>query len=137
MYASASESFLRLFAFEILNKEPPVMKLPLHLPEEKIIIFEPEEARVIVALGPPETKLTAFFKLCTEDPAARLITYVDIPRRYRWDTKNKKWASRKYKLRGVSNSGDDMSPMVGRIPVIDLSPRQKEFYFFENAFASC
>ena len=89
MYASASESFWRLYEFEIVNKAPPVMKLPLHLPEEQMIMFEPEEARAIVALGPPETKLTGFFKLCDEDQAARSVTYVDVPRRYRWDTTKK------------------------------------------------
>ena len=37
--------------------------------------------------------------------------------------------NRKYKLRGVSKTSEDLSPMVGRIPVISLSPRQKELYF--------
>lgn len=49
------------------------------------------------------TKLTAFFRICVEEPdVAGVMLYKDIPKKYRWDDKHKRWV--RY-VRHVSSIG--------------------------------
>ena len=88
-YVSASEAYRRLYEFKILNKYPPVAKLPLHLEDEHTIIFRPEDAEELANEPPPKTKLTAFFELNSIDADAQGILYTDIYCHYVW--KGGKW----------------------------------------------
>jgi hypothetical protein len=116
-YISASEAFWRLYEFQIHGISPPVDKLPLHLPGEQSILFEEGEAEAALARGPPDTKLTAFFKLNQECEEARGTLYPDIPSQFTWDSKNKKWKKRQQRF------------SIGRVPTVSLSPHQSERYY--------
>ena len=66
--------------------------------------------------GPPETKLTAFFKTNIEDMEARQLLYTDFPGHFTW--KSGVW---KRKKRGIGQS-------IGRIPTVSLCSKQMETY---------
>ena len=116
-YISASEAFWRLYEFQIHGISPPVDKLPLHLPGEQSVLFQDGEAAAALDRGPPETKLTAYFKLNQECEQARGVLYPDIPSQFTWDSKNKKWKVRQQRF------------SIGRVPTVSLSPHQSERYY--------
>ena len=128
-YVSSSEAYWRLYEFKILNKYPPVAKLPLHLQDEQTVLFRPEQALQVASQPPPVTKLTAFFQLNNDNPEARQILYPDVYRHYTWN-KNK-WVRRSRHIQkhvdGLEH--DSFSDMLGRIPVINLNAQQSELYF--------
>ncbi|XP_064637877.1 uncharacterized protein LOC135494057 [Lineus longissimus] len=126
-YVSASEAYWRLYDFSILNKYPPVAKLPVHLQDEQTVLFTPDNARELAAQPPPETKLTKFFELNRTDPDARHIHYPDIYHHYRWS--NNKWMKRKRTVTKFTQTDDNKSDMIGRIPVINLNPHQSQLYY--------
>lgn len=128
-YISASEAFWRLYGFEIHSKHPPVEKLPCHLPNQQTILFQPNEIPQVVANGPPDTKLTAFLKINTEDPTARTILYPDFPHYFTWNQKQRKWQRRKRGVRNPENPEECKTDCIGRIPTISLSPHQAELYY--------
>ena len=43
-YISASEAYWRIYEFNIQYKYPPVSKLPLHLQDEQVVLFQPSDA---------------------------------------------------------------------------------------------
>ena len=71
--------------------------LPVHLPDQQTIVFEEgdEEGALRAAEG-NETKLTAYFRRCCEDPEARRFTYLEFPKHYTWypEKGNHHWAPR-------------------------------------------
>ena len=118
-YLGAGESSWKIFGFEIHGRSHSIEKLAIHLENEQIVQL-PEGAKIadIIKDGPPETKLTAFFKLAKTDSLAQTLTYPDIPKFFTWDSKNKIWKKR---LRG----GDKV---IGRVPSIGLNVHQIEIY---------
>jgi hypothetical protein len=117
-YVSASEAYWRIYDFKLHKRDPPVEKLPCHLPDQQTVLFEtPAEAQAAINRGPPETKLTAYFKTNRIDAEARTILYIDFPRYFTWNATNKQWQRRKQ-----GNS-------IGRIPTISLSPHQAELFY--------
>jgi hypothetical protein len=129
-YVGASEAYWRLYEFNIIRKYPPVAKLPLHLEDEQMVFFQPNEAEGRASQPPPVTKLTAFFELNKNDPDARTLCYPDIHSQYIW--KRKKWVRRSRNVvRNPATGGhqDSLSDMIGRIPIISLNPHQSELYF--------
>lgn len=131
-YISASEAYWRIFEFKIQYKYPPVAKLPVHLQDEQVVVFQPSEAHDVAMRGPPVTKLTAYFTLNQTDPEATTILYPDIYKHYRW-TQNS-WVRRRAKRKrsGTMDQDDNdtaSNDMIGCIPVINLNARQSELYF--------
>jgi ATP-dependent DNA helicase PIF1 len=115
--------------FPILNKYPAVDKLPLHLQDEQEILFDPQNAEAALARGIPQTKLTAFFQLNQESDEAKDMLYSDIYRHYIWS--NNKWVKRQRNTKR-SNDSEGHSEKIGRIPVINLNPKQSELFFLRT-----
>ena len=128
-YISASEAYWRLYEFNICSKYPSVEKLPLHLENEQVVLFNPHVAPVVANRSPPKTKLTAYFDLNQETDESCHILYPDIYQHYMWDTSGKKWKKRKKNMCKTSSDDQRLSDTVGRIPVINLNPHQSELYF--------
>ena len=124
-YISASEAYWRIYEFKIQHLYPPVMKLPCHLEDEQFVTFQSNNAAAVALAGPPMTKLTAWFDLNTSDIRACDILYPDIPKYYTWN--RRRWERRK-KVLAANATGDGLSDMIGRIPIISLSPHQSELY---------
>ncbi|CDF39624.1 Helicase-like protein [Chondrus crispus] len=90
-YVSASEAAWRLFSFDIVDRNPPVVILTVHLPNHHTVYFEEgreQEAALRPASG---TKLTEGFKANEKYPIARHLRYHKFPRYFTWKTRTKSW----------------------------------------------
>ncbi|CDF41007.1 ATP dpendant DNA helicase [Chondrus crispus] len=108
----------RLFSFDIVDRNPPVVRLAVHLPNHHTVYFEEgreQEAALRPATG---TKLTEWFKANEKYPSARHIRYHKFPRYFTWKTRTKSWT---YDFSGTGAN------VVGRIYTV--SPREGERYF--------
>ena len=89
-YLCAPEAAHRLFGFKMKHMTFSVERLPVHLPIMQSVFFKPgdEEAALQQAMQ-KDSKLTAFFKLCSSDSFAQNLLYVDVPLYYSWS--NNQW----------------------------------------------
>ena len=116
-YVSSNEAIWRIFGFPIHEHFPSVTHLAVHLENGQRVYYTDNTSREeIQRRGESDTTLTAFFKLCREDPFARALLYFQLPRHYTW--KNKKWKRR---------AGNVESAALGR--VYTVHPNYQECYF--------
>lgn len=87
-FMGASESSWRLYAFDLHGRGSSVVRLTVHLLDERAVEFDEEaELQSVLERGSPKTMLTAWFELNQRDPEARNILYMDIPSHYVWKDK--------------------------------------------------
>ena len=127
-YISDTYSLWRIFEFLMREMKPSVTSLPLHLPEEQMVLIRPGESLVNATERKKITMLTAFFHLNRIDPYANGILYPDILKHYSWDQDDKCY---KRRTNNLSKSDDPTikSDMIGRIPIIALSSFTMELYY--------
>eukprot|EP00501_MAST-03F_sp_TOSAG23-6_P001966 GSMAST32.ASY1.ANO1.2050.1 assembled CDS len=107
-YVSTSEATSRILSHPMYEMYPPVERLEVHAPNEQFVSYqensddEQENANAAAALFQAKrTQLTAFFflnrgKLCKKNnPSANDLTYMELPRYYKYDRKEKNWIRRK------------------------------------------
>ncbi|CDF33636.1 partial DNA helicase [Chondrus crispus] len=133
-YVSALKATWKLFSFEIVDSNPPVVRLAVHLPNHHTVYFEEgreQEAALRPATG---TKLTEWFKANEKYPSARHIRYHKFPRYFTWKTRTKSWSPRATLRRRNASSEKEAydfsgtgANVVGRIYTV--SPREGEHYF--------
>ena len=123
-YIGSTEAAWRIFSMPMHERFPPVMQLAVHLENGQRVFFTEENAYDRSVSGPPDSTLTAFFKLCEADTFACTLLYCHVPSFYTWSKKT--WTRRK---RGTLVEGHDNYevPMIGRI--FTVSPRQGECFF--------
>jgi hypothetical protein len=81
-YMTAMEAYLRLCAFKIVNMSHQVYNLTVHDEGgQTIVVQEGHEEEGQKAIK-NDTRLTAFFKLCSIDTDARSLTYDKVPYNY-------------------------------------------------------
>ncbi|CDF33021.1 unnamed protein product [Chondrus crispus] len=117
-YVSASEAAWRLFSFDIVDRNPPVVRLAVHLPNHHTVYFEKEREQKAALRPATGTKLTEWFKANEKYPSARHIRYHKFPTYFTWKTRIKSWT---YDFSGTGAN------VVGRIYTV--SPREGERYF--------
>ncbi|XP_029146948.1 uncharacterized protein [Arachis hypogaea] len=83
-YISACEASWRLFGFEIQFKEPNVICLPFHLPNEQNVLYEDHQLieNVIEAAVSKDSMFIGWFKANKDFDLARTLTYTEM-----WCTK--------------------------------------------------
>ncbi len=130
-YIPATYAYWRMYEFQLSRRYPAVEKLPLHLDGEQIIYFQSEDARNVASAAPPETKLTAYFKLNAESTDSHHVLYPDVYQHYTWNQDDKKWVKRKRRMakKRINETNQVMSHTIGRVPVISLSASNSEMYF--------
>jgi hypothetical protein len=77
---------------------PAVVRLQLHLPDQQMIRFDPDEADREQILHQPnihKTNLTEFFVACAKYPSARALTYPQMTSEFVWNNSRKEWKPRK------------------------------------------
>ncbi|XP_074298622.1 uncharacterized protein LOC141629539 [Silene latifolia] len=86
-YLSASEAAWRIFEFDIQERNPSVMRLPVHLEGEQVVLIRDDDIlKVVLARqSNAETKLTAWMRVNEESPEARELSYAEFPTKYVWD----------------------------------------------------
>jgi len=131
-YISASEASWRLYEFPIQQMQPSVQKLPVHLDNEQTVLFQPGEVNTLLSNGPPQTKLTEFFKLNRNSELN--ITYPNVFKYFTWSGNT--WKRRAHVTRLNRDEESEMndhqkvySDTIGRIPVINLSSKQSELFY--------
>ena len=93
-YLSASEAIWRLFGFEMNAQNPHTHRLPIHLPDQQHFFFLGTETKENIENKNVETKLIAYFKLCSLDQLARSLRYFELPLHYIWNSGKKMWTKR-------------------------------------------
>ena len=82
-YISNDEAILRIFGSEIHQRYPTVVNLAVHL-ENRQRVYISEDTADNLAQTPPETTITAFFKLCQQDVFVKSLMYVEVPTYSTW-----------------------------------------------------
>ena len=120
-YVSASEACWRLFKFEIVENNPHVERLEVHLSNHHTLFFRDGEEKNAVERGENHiTKLTAWFKGTSVLPNSNHIRYIDYPRYFIWVKNEKFWKPRRqFKIHKTSPEMFDFTlppfKVVGRI----------------------
>nr|XP_025660692.1 uncharacterized protein LOC112756337 [Arachis hypogaea] len=96
-YISACEAAWRIFGYDIQQKEPSVIRLPFHLPNEHPVIFRDYEniVDVIDRVDGKLTKLLAWMLANRLFPYGRTLTYSQFPNKFVWKDDISMWMPRK------------------------------------------
>ena len=110
---SSGEAAAHILGYPVNGRSPAVLALRIHLPDQQQIVFD-EQSEMEALETQRETELTAFFKFNEEarnngEQSDHLPTYVEMPKNYRYDKKEKKWIKRK--------QGNEM--VIGRVHVVN------------------
>ena len=108
----SSEACWHLFNFSISKKHPAVYALRCHLEDEQQVIFDEgnEEESIEAARN---TELTAFFDYNRNHPGTD-VKYVDFPKKFVWDSKDKFWKQRKAAFDTIGRV-HAMNPLAGDV----------------------
>lgn len=123
-YISSNEAFYRIFRFQIHDRYPSVLKLAVHLENDMLVYYNPDNLEAYLENEPPPadpqpgpstrdgppphkrrkiTKPTStllqFFELCKNDEFARTLLYMNVGMHYTW--KDKKFTRRKNNLYSI------------------------------------
>ncbi|XP_025625512.1 uncharacterized protein [Arachis hypogaea] len=96
-YISASEVAWRIFGYDIQVKEPAIIRLPFHLPNEHSIVFRDNESieDVIERANGKLTKLLAWMAANKRYEIGRALTYSEFPNKFVWKKDHSMWVPRK------------------------------------------
>ena len=112
----SSEAAWHLNAFPIARKYPAVHAMRVHLEGNQQINFDEGDEEAALETG-RTTELTAFFAhngdpdVSAED---KVYQYVDMPKKYRYDQKQKKWIQRKNKSDTIGRV-HSVNPIAGDV----------------------
>lgn len=116
----SSEAAWHLLAYPISKNYPAVQALRIHLEDEQQVCFEEGNEEVAIATE-RRTELMGFFLLNKEliknKQEDKFVTYVECPKHYRWDIKDKedkKWKARVRDSRTIGRV-HTVSPTAGDV----------------------
>lgn len=114
-YLSASEAAWRILEFDIQERYPSVMRLPVHLKgEQAVIIKDDDRLKVVInRASKTQTMLTSWMTMNAQDVEARTLSYAEFPTKYVW--KEGAWQKRK---QGIS---------IGRIAYVHPTAGEKYY----------
>ena len=123
-YVGSAEACWHIYGFEIHDRFPAVLALRVHLPEENQIVFD-ENTELEALENQRETELTAFFDFNRKSieqgfNSNELPMYVEMPDRYRYDKKLKKWIQRKQREGNVIGRVHSIHPVAGEVYFLRL-----------------
>ncbi|XP_022024880.1 uncharacterized protein LOC110925221 [Helianthus annuus] len=97
-YISTCEAAWRIFMYDIHYRSPAVEVLPFHCEDGQSIVYNDHDNLCDIVTD-PTVKMTMFTEWmnCNKvDEFSRTLRYVQFPRYYVWNTKNRKWNRRKH-----------------------------------------
>lgn len=74
-------------------------------------------------MNPPDTTLTAFFKLCSEDNFAKTLLYSEVPTYYTWNKLKKKFNRRKNGITVENQDEIRKSNVIGRVYTVQCTSK--------------
>nr|XP_045088974.1 uncharacterized protein LOC123497090 [Aegilops tauschii subsp. strangulata] len=116
-WVTPPEAMWRIFGFPLCANYPPVLQLPLHLPNMHRVAFNAQAdlKNVVASENASKSMLTEYFKANQEHPRARHILYKDFPGSFTWQKKKKFWKPRVERFQ------------IGRI--VSANPAEGERYY--------
>ncbi|XP_073152120.1 uncharacterized protein [Henckelia pumila] len=116
------EALWRIYSFEFSRMYPSVIRLQIHLPNEQLIRFNPEQSLGYILANDDNSKtmLTEFFKMNSNPTMVEKYLYREFPQHYAWIQSGKKWTRRR-----------SQNKFVGRIYVVSPSEEVLPPYTFE------
>ncbi|XP_052107741.1 uncharacterized protein LOC127740617 isoform X1 [Arachis duranensis] len=96
-YISSCEAAWRIFGYDIQQKEPSVIRLPFHLPNEHPVVFRDYE-NIVDVTERVDGKLTKFLAWMLANklyPFGRTLTYSQFPNKFVWKDDVGMWMPRK------------------------------------------
>ncbi|KAL1368710.1 hypothetical protein AAHE18_02G141900 [Arachis hypogaea] len=116
-YISPCEAAWRIFEYNVHYRDPSVVRLGFHLPNEQPVIFRDDENLEDVArkASVKESMFLEWFEANKSYPEARSLTYAEFPTKFIWKAKERKWSPRK------------SHAVIGRI--FFVPPRSGENYY--------
>ena len=116
----SSEAVWHLMAFPISKNYPAVIALRIHLEDEQQVCFDEGNEEIAIAVE-RKTELMGFYELNQElikkKEQDKFVTYVDCPKKFRWDTKDKDDKKWKARVRDVGTIGrvHSINPAAGDV----------------------
>lgn len=99
-YVSSVECYWRLRGYSMHGRRPAVIRLPIHLENEQMVVFDENEKIEKVVQEKHETHLTKWLdtnsKLYKAFDQVQKITYFEYPKYFTWN--GRKWIKRKRNL---------------------------------------
>ncbi|XP_073033758.1 uncharacterized protein [Primulina eburnea] len=117
-WVCAPEALWRIFSFEFSRMYPSVIRLQIHIPNQHLIYFDPQQhiSDILADDDNSKTMLTEFFKMnCDPDLTGKYL-YREFPQYYTWIKYGKNWIRRRSK-----------NKVVGRVYVVSSSEGER-FY---------
>ena len=94
-FISAAESHWHIFEFAMHAESPNVYRLPVHLEDQNLIYYDPnEDINDVLDRASGKTALTAWFDANRQYPEARNTLYPDMPWKWVLIKKTNKWKPR-------------------------------------------
>ena len=128
-YVGSVEASWRILEFKMTFRSPSVEGLPVHLPDQQCICYNPsseptQSDREELIARNETTRLTDYFRLCADPEAeghdiARELFYREIPEHFRWnkDVKPNRWTLRKHTRK--------IPETIGRVHLAYMSDRER------------
>ncbi|XP_019149758.1 PREDICTED: uncharacterized protein LOC109146546 [Ipomoea nil] len=96
-YISLCEASWRLFGFDIQLRTPSVERLSFHLPNQQSVVFADDDPVDNIISHPTilQSMFLEWFEANKTYPAARELTYAEMPTKFVWKKNVRKWQPRK------------------------------------------
>ncbi|XP_057746277.1 uncharacterized protein LOC130965536 [Arachis stenosperma] len=96
-YISPCEAAWRSFGYNVHYRDPSVVELGFHLPDEQNVIFEYDDnlAEVAKEASVKESMFLDWFDANKEYAEARTLKYAELPTKFVWKATERVWALRK------------------------------------------
>ncbi|XP_073151878.1 uncharacterized protein [Henckelia pumila] len=114
----APEALWRIYSFEFSRMYSSVIRLQIHLPNEQLIRYNPNQSLgdILADEDNSKTMLTEFFKMNSNPAMVEKYVYRDFPQYYAWIQSGKNWIRRR-----------SQNKVVGRLYVV--SPSEGDMFY--------
>jgi len=115
-YICEQDACWRIFGFDIHRHYPAVERLPVHLPDENNILYHINSnmTQIVSSDFLKRTMPTEWFAANRAYEAARTLTYLEFPSKWRWDANTRTWEARQ-SSKGKIGRLYYVHPFVGEI----------------------
>ena len=122
MFVGSMEAAWRLQDNEIVGRYPAVQALPIHLPKQQTVYFNPDSTEdKDNEQKDDRTMLMEYFRMCEENVGnARDLYYKDMPEYFTWQSKERRWQPRKRMFKDKDRPG-----MIGRVHFAGMKDRER------------
>ena len=115
-----------------------VTRLPIHLTQQQSVHFHlGNEEEALEAAANKDTKLTAYFKLNSQDPEFHQYRYCEIPNNCTWQSSSNQWQRRKRGGEKLIARMYSVSPSDQVIYYLGYNCVQSTMYSIIDKYVSC